>query len=148
MAQRARINISEKEQPATQPPTQIILKQPVIVALDESKSSRRRGRKRTSSRGSRRLADIDKRVSKAVRRVTRAVDHGIDSYIDHRNRSAERRQDGVITDFGENVAYGVSQAISEGSPVIHDVAEAFNTRRMRQQVRRLARSFASIPFIG
>ncbi len=102
----------------------------------------------TSSRGSRRLTQIDRRVSKAVRRVTRAMDRGVDTYIEHRDKSKESRKDGVIVDFVENVSYGVSRAMSEVSPIVHDVAEAINTRQLRSQIRSVARTFGSIPFVG
>ena len=105
-------------------------------------------KKGTSSRGSRRLTEIDKRATKAVRRVTRALDSGIDTYIEHRDKSKATRKDGVIVDFVENVAYGVSRVVAEVSPVISDVAEAVNTRRLRSQIRRAARVFGSIPLIG
>lgn len=117
----------------------------VRVVVERETSHRKTG---TSSRGSRRLTEIDKRVSKAVRRVTRALDRGVDTYIEHRDKSKESRKDGVLVDFVENVAYGVSRAVSEVSPVVHDVAEAINTRRFRSQIRRAARTFGSIPFIG
>lgn len=105
-------------------------------------------KKRTSSRGSRRLNQIDRRVAKAVRRVTRALDRGVDTYIEHRDKSKESRKDGVIVDFVENVSYGVSRTLSEASPLVHDVAEALNTRRLRSQIRRAARTFGGIPFVG
>jgi hypothetical protein len=105
-------------------------------------------KKRSSSRGSRRLTQIERRVSKAVRRVTRAMDRGIDTYIEHRDKSKEARKDGVIVDFVENVSYGVSRALSEASPLVHDVAEAINTRRLRSQIRRAVRTFGGIPLIG
>jgi hypothetical protein len=104
--------------------------------------------KGTSSRGTRRLTDIEKRVSKSVRRVTRALDRGVDTYIEHRDKSKAARKDGVLVDFVENVSYGVSRAVSEASPIVHDVAEALNTRRMRSNIRRVARTFGAIPFIG
>jgi hypothetical protein len=102
----------------------------------------------TSSRGSRRLADIEKRVAKSMRRVTRAMDRGVDTYIEHRDKSRENRKDGVIVDFVENVSYGVSRAISEASPLVHDVAEALNSRSVRSQIRRAARTIGSLPLIG
>lgn len=105
-------------------------------------------KKRTSSRGSRRLTEIDRRVTKAMRRVTRALDRGVDTYIEHRDKSKESRKDGVIVDFVENVSYGVSRALSEASPLVHDVAEAINTRRVRSQIRSAARTFGGIPFVN
>ena len=107
-------------------------------------------RTRTSSRGVRRITRIDRHLSKAARRVTRAVDNGVDTYIEHRDKSAANRKDGVVVDFVENVSYGLSKTISEASPLLHDLAETWNTRRMRRQMRRFARTFSfnSIPFFG
>lgn len=122
----------------------IAIRRPLVVGL------KRGGRKRsrTSSRGARRLTEIDRRVSKAGRRLSRALYHGVNRYIKHRNESKEKRRDGAIVDFVENVSYGVSKTISDASPVLRDAAEALNTRRFRKQIRRIARSFAGIPLIG
>jgi hypothetical protein len=104
--------------------------------------------KKTSSRGTRRLKDIDRRVSKALRRVTRSLDHGVDSYSEHRDKSSAKKKDGPVVDFAVNVSYGVSKAISEASPLLTDLTEALNTRSMRTQMRRVARTFGSIPIFG
>lgn len=139
MAQRTKPE-ADKAHPPTQ--TRIVIPPPVTVTLADTRKTK--AGKKTSSRGTRRMTDIERRVTKALRRLTRAADHGVDSYVDHRDKSAESRRDGVVVDFIENVSYGVSQAISEASPVLHDAAEALNTRRFRKQVRRVARGFGGI----
>lgn len=103
---------------------------------------------KASSKGSRRLMEIEKRVGKGIRRVTRALDSGVETYTEHRNRSKATRKDGPLVDFVENVSSGVAKTIAEASPIIHDVAETFNTRVVRSQVRRVARTFGSIPFVS
>ena len=146
MPQKAKVT-ADKTQPAEH--TRVQLNHPVSVVLKRGKGKNKDGRReRTSSRGARRLTDIDRRVSRALRRITRAVDHGVDTYRSHRNKSRDKRRDGAVVDFLENVSYGVSQAVSEASPVLHDVGEAINTRRMRKQIRRVARSFANVPLFG
>src|ERR1043166_4555090 len=89
--------------------------QPRVEVRQPIVRSFRKGRRRsgTSSRGTRRLTEIERRVTKATRRVSRALNHGVNTYIDHRAESREKRRDGVIVDFVENASYGVSQAISE-----------------------------------
>ena len=103
---------------------------------------------KTSSRGVRRLTDIDKRVSKAVRRMTRALDSGVDSYIEHRDESASARKDGAVVDLAENVSHGVSKAVSEAAPLLTDMAEALNTRKLRKQIRQAASTLGKVPLIG
>ena len=136
-------NTAEKE-PTVKGHVETPVEPTTVRVVVERETHRKKG---TSSRGSRRLTEIDKRATKAVRRVTRALDRGIDTYIEHRDKSKEARKDGVIVDFVENVSYGLSRAVSDASPLVHDVAEAINTRRMRSQIRRAVRTFGSIPFV-
>jgi hypothetical protein len=103
---------------------------------------------KSSSRTTRRLKDIEHRVSKAFRRLARAVDHGTSEYIDARDKSADNRSDGALVDFYENVAKGASKTISEASPVLTDVAEAFNTEESRRQFRRFLKNLPRLPIIG
>jgi hypothetical protein len=113
---------------------------------DEEKKKSRRGK--SSSRTARRLKDIERRVSKAVRRVARAAEHGTEEYIDARDRSAGKRRDGAIVDIYENVARGVSKGLAEASPVLVDIAEAYNTRESRKQARKFLRNLPRLPIIG
>ncbi len=105
-------------------------------------------KKKKSSRGARRLRDVESRVSKSVHRLSKAVNRGVETYLSARDRSDAKRKDGFAVDFVENVARGVSDTVAEGAPIIHDVAETFNTRQLRKQIRRAAATFGSIPLIG
>jgi hypothetical protein len=134
-----------ESEPTVKSHVEVPVEATTVRVVVERETHRKKG---TSSRGSRRLVEIDRRVAKAMRRVTRALDRGIDTYIEHRDKSKEARKDGVIVDFVENVSYGVSRAMSEASPLVHDVAEAINTRRLRSQIRRAARTFGSLPLVG
>ena len=101
---------------------------------------RKRKKKRGSSKTSRRLEDIENRMSKSLRRVSKAVDRGVKTYRDKRDRSERRRRDGALVDSYENAAVGVSEAISNSSPVLTDIAKAINTRRRRKEIRRFVRN--------
>jgi hypothetical protein len=107
-----------------------------------------REKKKSSSKGARRLMDIEKRVSKSFRRVAQALDRGAETYVEHRDKSKAKRQDGPLVDFGENVAAGVVKTINEASPIISDVAETLNSRVVRTQIRRAARTFGAVPFVS
>jgi hypothetical protein len=120
------------------------LGRPISVTISHDKENKRA--EKTSSRGARRFAQIDRRVSKAVRRIAHSFDHGVDTYIEHRKSSAEKRRDGAAVDWVENFSYGVSTAISEASPVLHDIGEALNTRATRKQIRKLVKGFGRLPF--
>src|SRR5271169_5554412 len=124
-------------------------KQPTEDGDQQSNDGSKQGKKsKTSSRGARRLKQIEKRVTKATKRVTKAANKGVTNYIEHRDKSAEKRRDGAIVDYYENVSHGVSKALSEASPVLHDAAEALNTRRARKQIRRVARGLGKFRLFG
>jgi hypothetical protein len=101
-----------------------------------------------SSHGGDRLTDIESRVSKAAHRITRSFDRGVSTYLTERDKSKANRRDGAIVDIFENLSKGVAETVSEVSPVLTDVAEAFNTKNARRQIRRVARTFGRLPFIG
>jgi len=117
------------------------------VVFRAGKDRKRQGN-RTSSRGSQRLTEIDQRASKAARRLARATFRGIKMYIKRRDESKAERRDGAVVDFVENVSYGASKTIAVAAPVLHDIGEALNTRRLRSQIRRFARGFGRLPLIG
>jgi hypothetical protein len=75
-----------------------------------------------------------------MHRVTRAVNDGVETYLDKRDKSERRRRDGAIVDVYENMAVGMSEAMSKSAPVLTDIAKAFNTRYRRKQIRRFVRS--------
>jgi len=127
----------------TQTPTNPKSTQPETVQAETTVyvvEPRKRKKKRGSSRTSRRLEDIENRVSKSLRRVSKAVDRGVKTYRDKRDKSERRRRDGALVDIYENAAVGVSEAISNSSPVLTDIAKAVNTRRRRKDIRRFVRA--------
>ena len=113
---------------------------PVVVVYKAKK-----GKKRGSSQASRRLEDIEDRVSKSMRRVSKAVNRGVGTYRDKRDKSARKRRDGALLDSYENAAVGVSEALADSSPVLSDIAKAVNTKRLRKRLRKAIRG---IPVIG
>lgn len=101
-----------------------------------------------TSHGSDRLTDIESRVSKSLSRITKAYDKGVSTYLSERDKSSAERRDGAIVDLFENASKGVAETISGVSPVLTDVTKTFNTKGARRQIRRIARTFGRIPFIG
>ena len=106
---------------------------------------RKSGKKRGSSRASRRLEDVESRASKSVHRVTKAVNRGVKTYLDKRDKSERKRRDGALVDFYENASVGAAEAIANSSPVLTDIAKAWNTRKLRKRIRKVLRG---IPVIG
>jgi ribosomal protein L14 len=107
---------------------------------DDSDAVKAPKKKRYSSRQARRFGEIETRVSKSLHRVSKAVDNGVSTYLEKRDKSARKRRDGAVVDFYENAAVGISQALSESSPVLSDFAEMVNSRRSRKAIRRAVRA--------
>jgi hypothetical protein len=80
--------------------------------------------------------------------MSKSVESGVSTYLTGRDESKAKRRDGAIVDLFENVSKGLAETISEASPVLTDVAEALNTKSTRRQIRRLARTFGRLPFVG
>jgi hypothetical protein len=119
-------------------PTAVLLGAPIVIRVKKGK------KKRGSSRTTRRLADIERQFSRAARRVSKGCKNGWDEYLDNRDRSQRRRRDGAIVDYYENMSKGIARAISEASPALTDIAKAFNSKRMRKQIRRALRPLPMI----
>ncbi len=66
----------------------------------------------------------ERELSKATRRVANAVLSGIDRWNDARDRSAEKKKDGSLKDFNQNMAKAVSKALKVSSKVPEDMARA------------------------
>ena len=113
---------------------------------DDDDDEDRRGR--TSSKRTRRLQRIERHVAKAFHRVARGAERGTSEYLDARDRSEDRRKDGALVDLYENVARGVSKAVSEASPALVDIAKGYNTRESRRQMRNVVRRLPRLPIIG
>jgi hypothetical protein len=118
------------------PPPPTAPERTVYVIVEER---RKKKRKRGSSRASRRLAGVEKRVSKAARKVAAGVDSGANRYIARRKRSARRRRDGALVDLCTNVARGTARAVRKSSPALVKVAKIPNSKRLRKGIRRVLR---------
>jgi uncharacterized protein with von Willebrand factor type A (vWA) domain len=114
----------------------IVLGEPIVIRV---KKDGKRKKKKGSSQTSRRLADFERQFSRAARRISKGCKNGWDEYLDQRDKSERKRRDGALTDYYVNMAKGASRAISEGSSALTDVAKAFNSKRMRKQMRKSLR---------
>jgi hypothetical protein len=115
----------------------IVLGEPIVIRV--RKDGKGKKKKKGSSRSSRRLGDFERQFSRAARRISKGCKNGWDEYLDQRDKSERKRRDGALVDYCVNVAKGASRAISEASPALTDVAKAFNSKRMRKQMRKSLR---------
>jgi hypothetical protein len=65
-------------------------------------------------------------------------------YLKESNKSARKRRDGALRDFGLNVADAIGAGLREASAVPPDLARTFSTRGWRKSVRRSLKATARI----
>ena len=103
--------------------------------------------KRKTSRGLKRIQKLERGVAKSSRRVSEAVAKGLRTYMEQRDRSAEKRRDGALRDAAENVARGVGKTMKVASRAPLDLAKPLGSKSMTKGVRRALRRFMR-PFGG
>jgi hypothetical protein len=111
---------------------------PIVVEID------RKRRKKRYSRGLRDLQTTNRGLTRASRRLVQAVDEGMTRYLKESNRSARKRRDGALRDYGLNVADAIGEGLREASGIAPDLARTFNTRGWRKSVRRSLKATARL----
>jgi hypothetical protein len=101
-------------------------------------------KKRKYSKNLKGAQQFERRISKSAHRVSQAVEKGLDTYLDERDKSRERRRDGALIESYVNVARGLEEGITKASPVVVDLAKAVNSKRTRRFLRSVARSFPRV----
>lgn len=93
------------------------------------------------------LADLqllDRDMVRVARRSARALSKSIDTYDEERKRSAEEKRDGAVEDFAHNTAKAASAYLKEASEIPMDIAEALDTRSLRERRRKSLRQASRI----
>ncbi|HEV2763523.1 MAG TPA: hypothetical protein VGV38_11145 [Pyrinomonadaceae bacterium] len=140
MAKRVVVEDTGSQQSDQPTRSAVVLGMPIVIRVQKRKRKKKKG----SSRTSRRLADIERHFSEAARRISKGMKNGWDEYLDDRDRSQRKRRDGALVDLCVNASKGTARAISESSPALTDITRAFNTKRMRKQIRRTLRPLPMI----
>src|SRR5260370_7917125 len=93
-------------------------------------------RKRRYSPG---LGDVQKSsrgLTKASRRLVRAVARGMATYLKESDKSARKRRDGAIRDFGLNVADALGTGVRASSGIPADLPRTLTPPHCRPSVPR------------
>jgi len=109
---------------------------PIVVEVD------RKRRKKRYSRGLRDLQTTNRGVARASRRLLRAVERGMSTYLKESDKSARKRRDGALRDFGLNSADAFGRGLRELSDIPRDLARTFDTRGWRRTSRRTRKATA------
>ena len=109
------------------------LGKPIVINVKKKK-------KRRYSRGLKGMQVAGRRESRVSSRMVRAVSKGMDTYRKASDKSARRKRDGAIRDFGRNAAKGLSRSLRASSGLPLDLAKALDTGGSRRLVRRQIRA--------
>jgi hypothetical protein len=101
-------------------------------------------KKRKYSRGLKELQQNGRSLAKVSDDLARSVSKGIQTYRKANDKSARKKRDGSVRDFGLNLARGLSKSLRASSSVPEDLARAMmvrgsSRRRMKRQMRIAAR---------
>lgn len=103
------------------------------LAVEKSKKKKK---KMKYSRGLRDLQTVGRRLTKVSERLARANAAGIETYRKASDKSARKKRDGAMRDFGVNAAKGMSKSLRKSSRVPVDIARALSPRGTRKRTRR------------
>jgi hypothetical protein len=113
------------------------LTKPVVINVKKKK-------KRKYSRGLKDVQVAGRRAGKISSRMVRAVSKGMNAYRKASDKSARKKRDGAIRDFGLNAAKGLSRTLRSSSDLPFDMAKALDTRGSRRLVRRQIRAASRV----
>ncbi len=111
-----------------------------LTALEPIVIKTKKKKKFKYSRGLKDLQKSSRSVSKVSSRLARSVSKGMEAYRKASDKSARKKRDGAIRDFGLNMAKGASKTLRESSRTPYDLARAMSTRGSRRLVRRQVRA--------
>ena len=105
------------------------LTKPIVINVKKSK------KKRKYSKGLKEIQVAGRRVTRTSSKMISAVSKGMDAFRKASDKSARRKRDGVIRDFGVNSAKGMGRSLRESSRVPLEFAKALDNRVSRRFVR-------------
>jgi hypothetical protein len=109
---------------------------PIVVTVDKKR------RKKRYSRGLRDMQTTNRAVARVSRRLMRAVARGMARYVKESDKSARKKRDGALRDFGLNAADALGASLRVSSGIPRDIADAFNTRGWRRSLRQSLKASA------
>jgi hypothetical protein len=105
------------------------LMQPIVINV------KKKNKKRKYSRGLKEFQVSGRRVTRTTSRMMRAVTKGVDGFRKASDKSARRKRDGAVRDFGLNAAKGMSRSLRASSRIPLEMAKTLDTRMSRRFVR-------------
>lgn len=121
------------ESEASEPVVDAEPMQPMVIKAKKKK-------KYKYSRGLKELQRSGRGVTKVSSRLVRSVAKGMDAYRKASKKSAGKKRDGAIRDFGLNAAKGLSKSLRSSSRTPYELAKVFNRRGSRRLMRRQIRA--------
>jgi uncharacterized protein YukE len=117
---------------------------PLLDATHPIVISNKGKKKRKYSRGLKELQQNGRSLAKVSDDLARSLSKGIKTYRKASDKSAGKKRDGAMRDFGVNLAKGLSKSLRVSSSVPEDLAQALMgqgsaRRRMKRQMRLAAR---------
>ncbi|MCB0006545.1 MAG: hypothetical protein KDE04_08815 [Anaerolineales bacterium] len=107
--------------------------QPVVLKYKKFSKGRK---KKKYSKGTGDWQRMERDMSKINKKISRAIAEGAATYDRERNKSASKKKDGAVRDFGRNLAEAISATMDETTSVPRDVAEMLDNKSSRKLLKR------------
>lgn len=88
---------------------------------------------------------LERDVTRVSARIITALDKGMDTYRKARDESSREEQDGALTNFGWNMAQGISEGLKEASQLPLDLARGMRRKRIKRLIRKQLRADSRVP---
>ncbi len=108
--------------------------QPIVINIKNKKKKKRR-----YSRGLKDVQRSGRSMTKISSRLVRAAAQGVSTFAKESDKSAAKKRDGAMRDFGLNMAKGFSKTLRKSSRTPLDLAKALDRGSLRRGRRRRIR---------
>jgi hypothetical protein len=116
------------------------------VATPKGRKKKDGKKKKKYSKDLKGIQKIENRVSKSGDTLAGAIDAGLETYRNERKKTAEKKKDGALVHFGDNLASGVEDFQKESAPALKQLVRS--NKRGRKDLRKTAKAIiSSIPFL-
>ncbi len=112
------------------------LESPVLNPITPVVLKTKKKKKYKYSRGLKSFQLTGRRMTKVSSHVVRSVAKGMETFRKESAKSAAKKRDGAIRDFGLNTAKSMSKSLRYSSRIPLDLAKAFDRRSSRKRIRR------------
>jgi len=111
---------------------------PIVMNLKGKGGKKDKKRRYTKGLQSIQMSEVA--LTRGANRLADAVAEGLREYRESRDRSSNKKRNGMLVDYVTNVGRGISKAVRRGSRFPYDLSKAVNHREFKNLMRFVGKS--------